>query len=99
MKAFRDELRKLGYEQGRNLIIESRFANGDRNQLKDLVSELAGLNVDVFLAAGEPALLAAKAYGQNIPIVTVTCDPLEKLVGSLARPGGGATSLATARIR
>ena len=91
MKAFRDELRKLGYEQGRNLIIESRFANGDRNQLKNLVSELAGLNVDVFLAPGEPALLAAKAYGQNIPIVTVTCDPLERLVGSLARPGGGAT--------
>src|SRR5262249_1142287 len=40
---------------------------------------------------GEPALLAAKAYGQNIRIVTVTCDPLERLVGSLARPGGGAT--------
>ena len=91
MKAFRDELTKLGYEQGKNLIIESRFANGNRGGLKDLVAEIAGLKVDVLLAPGEPALLAAKAYGQNIPIVTVTCDPLERLVGSLARPGGGAT--------
>jgi putative ABC transport system substrate-binding protein len=90
-KAFRDELHKLGYEEGKNLIIESRFANGNRDQLKDLVAESAALKVDVFLTAGEPALLAAKAYGGNIPIVTVTCDPLEKLVGSLARPGGNAT--------
>jgi len=90
-KAFRDELRKLGYEEGKNLVIESRFANGNRDQLKELVTEAAGLKVDVFLTAGEPALLAAKAYGANIPIVTVTCDPLQKLVGSLARPGGNAT--------
>jgi putative tryptophan/tyrosine transport system substrate-binding protein len=75
----------------RNLVIESRFANGNRNQLNDLVAELARLQVDVFLTAGEPALLAAKAHGGNIPIVTVTCDPLEKLVTSLARPGGNAT--------
>jgi putative ABC transport system substrate-binding protein len=91
MKAFRDELRKLGYSEGKNLIIESRFANGDRERLKDLVTELAALKVDVLLAPGEPALLAAKAYGQNIRIVTVTCDPLQKLLGSLARPGGNAT--------
>ncbi len=47
--------------------------------------------IDVFLAAGEPALLAAKEKGENIPIVVVSCDPLEKLLGSLARPGGNAT--------
>jgi putative tryptophan/tyrosine transport system substrate-binding protein len=88
-KAFREELRKFGYEEGRNLVIESRFANGNRDQLNDLVAEL--LQVDVFLTAGEPALLAAKAHGGNIPIVTVTCDPLQKLVTSLARPGGNAT--------
>src|SRR6266508_3070931 len=47
--------------------------------------------IDVFLAAGEPALLASKEKGENIPIVVVSCDPLEKLLGSLARPGGNAT--------
>jgi putative ABC transport system substrate-binding protein len=90
-KAFHEELRKLGYEEGKNLIIESRFANGNRDRLQDLVTEVARAKVDVFLTAGEPALIAAKAYGQNIPIVTVSCDPLEKLMGSLARPGGNAT--------
>ena len=90
-KAFREELRKFGYEEGRNLTIESRFANGNRDQLNDLVAELARLQVDVFLTAGEPALLAAKAHGGNIPIITVTCDPLQRLVTSLARPGGNAT--------
>lgn len=91
IKVFHEELRKLGYEEGKNLTVVSRFANGDRERLKDLVTEIADAKVDVFLTAGEPALIAAKAYGQNIPIVTVTCDPLEKLMGSLARPGGNAT--------
>jgi putative ABC transport system substrate-binding protein len=91
MRAFRDQLRTLGYEEGKNLVIESRYANGDRARLKELVTELAGRKVDLFFAPGEPALLAAKAHGENIPIVTVTCDPLHKLLGSLARPGGNAT--------
>jgi putative ABC transport system substrate-binding protein len=91
MKAFREEIRKFGYEEGKNLVIESRFANGNRDRLKDLVTEVAHLKVDVILTAGEPALLAAKSFGENIPIIAVTCDPLEKLVGSLARPGGNAT--------
>jgi putative tryptophan/tyrosine transport system substrate-binding protein len=90
-KAFREEFRKLGYEEGKNLIIESRFADGNRERLTDIVSEIVRTKVDVFLTAGEPALLAAKAHGANIPIVTVTCDPLDKLVGSLSRPGGNAT--------
>jgi putative ABC transport system substrate-binding protein len=91
LKAFREEIRKLGYEEGKNLVIEARFADGNRDRLKDLVAEIARAKVDVFLTAGEPALLAAKAYGEHIPIVTVTCDPLDKLMGSLARPGGNAT--------
>jgi len=91
IKAFREELRKFGYDEGKNLVIESRYANGNRDLIKNLVTEVARLKVDVFLTAGEPALLAAKAHGENIPIVTVTCDPVEKLMGSLARPGGNAT--------
>jgi len=81
----------LGYEEGRNLIVESRFADGVYDRLPVLAGELARLKVDVFLTPGEPVLLAAKEKGENIPIVAVTCDPLEKLLGSLRRPGGNAT--------
>jgi putative ABC transport system substrate-binding protein len=88
---FREALRDLGYEEGRNLIVESRFADGVYDRLPVLASELARLKVDVFLATGEPVLLAAKEKGENIPIVVVSCDPLEKLLGSLRRPGGNAT--------
>jgi putative ABC transport system substrate-binding protein len=91
LSAFRKELASLGYMEGKNLTIESRFANGAREKLPALAAELAALKVDVFFAPGEPALLAAKDHGANLPIVTVTCDPLDKLVASLARPGGNAT--------
>jgi ABC-type uncharacterized transport system substrate-binding protein len=87
----RAPLRDLGYEEGKNLVVESRFANSEYEQLPVLARELAGLRIDVFVAAGEAALLAAKEKGENIPIVVVSCDPLEKLLGSLARPGGNAT--------
>jgi putative ABC transport system substrate-binding protein len=56
-----------------------------------LAGVLARLKVDVFFVVGEPALLAAKEKGENIPIVVVSCDPIEKLLGSLRRPGGNAT--------
>jgi ABC-type uncharacterized transport system substrate-binding protein len=88
---FRRALHDLGYKEGRNLVVESRFANGAYDQLPALAGELAGRKVDVFLAAGEAALLAAKGRGENIPIVVLSCDPLEKLLGSLRRPGGNAT--------
>jgi putative tryptophan/tyrosine transport system substrate-binding protein len=87
----RAPLRDLGYDEGKNLVVESRFANSEYEQLPVLARELAGLRIDVFVAAGEAALLAAKEKGENIPIVVVSCDPLEKLLGSLARPGGNAT--------
>jgi len=88
---FREPLRDLGYEEGKNLVVESRFANSQYEQLPVFARDLAGLKIDVFVAAGEPALLAAKEHGENIPIVVVSCDPLEKLLGSLRRPGGNAT--------
>ena len=86
---FHQTLRELGYDK--NLIIESRFADGSYDRLPVLAGELAGLKMDVFFVAGELALLTAKEKGENIPIVVVSCDPLEKLVGSLRRPGGKAT--------
>ena len=86
---FHQTLRELGYDK--NLIIESRFADGVYDRLPVLAGELASLKMDVFFVAGEPALLTAKEKGENIPIVVVSCDPLEKLLGSLRRPGGKAT--------
>jgi putative tryptophan/tyrosine transport system substrate-binding protein len=77
---FRAPLRELGYEEGKNLVVESRFANSEYERLPVLARELASLKIDVFVAAGEPALLAAKENGENIPIVVVSCDPLEKLL-------------------
>jgi ABC-type uncharacterized transport system substrate-binding protein len=91
LTVLRGPLRDLGYEEGKNLIVESRFANSAYDQLPVLASELAHLKIDIFLVAGEAALLAAKEKGENIPIVVVSCDPLEKLLGSLRRPGGNAT--------
>jgi ABC-type uncharacterized transport system substrate-binding protein len=83
----RGPLRDLGYEEGKNLVIESRFANSDYEQLTVLAGELARLKIDVFLARGEPALLAAKEKGENIPIVVASCDPLEKLLASKQKTG------------
>src|SRR6516165_7464252 len=88
---FREALRDLGYEEGRKLIVECRFADGDYDRLPVLAGELARLKVDVFLTEADPVLLSVKEKGVNIPIVVVTCDPLEKLLGSLRRPGGNAT--------
>jgi putative ABC transport system substrate-binding protein len=88
---FRETLRNLGYEEGKNLVLEPRFADGDYEQLPKFVTELVRLKVDVLVALGEPILLAAKEKGENTPIVVLTCDPLQKLLGSLARPGGNAT--------
>ena len=53
---FREPLRELGYEEGKNLVVESRFANSEYEQLPVLARELASLKIDVFVAAGEPAL-------------------------------------------
>ncbi len=91
VQAFQDELRRLGYAEGNNLVLERRYADGQAIRLKGLANELAQQKIDVFFAPTEPALVAAKEEGGGVPIVTVTCDPIEKLIGSLARPGGNAT--------
>ena len=60
MEALRAGLRDLGYLEGKNLVIESRFAEGKFDRLPELASELVRLNVDVILTAGTPAIRAAK---------------------------------------
>jgi putative ABC transport system substrate-binding protein len=91
IKAFRETMHTLGYDEGRNLVIEMRFADGQYDKLPAMAAELAALKVDVFFTVTEPALLAAKEFGRSIPIITVTCNSIKRLLGSLARPGGNAT--------
>jgi putative ABC transport system substrate-binding protein len=93
--AFRRGLRQLGYVEGRNVVFEYRFAEGQLNRLPNLTAELIKAKVDVILALNTPAARAAKNATKTIPIVfTWVADPLE-LVASLARPGGNITGLTT----
>jgi len=86
-------LRQLGWIEGRNILVESRFAKGRFDQLPSLADELVRLGVKVIVTFGTPAALAAKNATTSIPIVMGTVgDPVETgLVASLARPGGNIT--------
>jgi len=90
---FRQGLREAGYVEGRNIIIEARYAEGNLDRLPQLARELARLNVNVMFVAGDQGLRAAKEASDTIPIVVSACDPLDSLVASIARPGGKATGL------
>ncbi len=94
--AFRQELRDLGYEEGRRVTIEYRWAEGQRDRLPDLAADLVRARVDVVLALGPASARAAKNATTTIPVVFVgSGDPIgEGLVSSLARPGGNVTGLA-----
>jgi len=94
VETFRQRLRELGYVEGKNIVIEYRYADGKIDRLDNLVTELIQLKVDVIVTAG-PATLAAKKASATIPIVfTAANDPLGTgLVSSLARPGGNITGL------
>ena len=99
MAAFRRGLIKLGYVEGKNVVIEERYAKGRKERLPALASELIRLKVDVFVVhSSAPAWAverAAKKAGRTIPIVfAVSGAPVEEgLVASLARPGGDITGL------
>lgn len=94
-KACREGLRELGYIEGKSVVLEPRWANGDNGRLPELVADLVRAKVDVLVSAATPASLAAKNGAGKIPIVFVAvADPIRvKLVESLARPGGTATGL------
>ena len=92
--ALRMGLRQLGYEEGKNIIIEYRWAEGRYDRLTELAAELVNLNVNVIVAPGTPSAQAAKQATSTIPIVAISGDPVAfGLVASLARPGGNLTGL------
>ena len=92
---FREGLRELGYVEGRNILIEYRWAEGKNERLPALIAELIALKVDVIVTAGTPAALAVKKATTSIPLVMAAVgDPIGVgLVASLARPGGNVTGL------
>jgi putative ABC transport system substrate-binding protein len=96
--AFREGLRKLGYVDGQNVVVEQRYAAGKMNRLPALAAELVELKVDVLVAAPAGSAGAAKNVTNTVPIVFMgEPDPVgTRLVASLARPGGNVTGLADA---
>jgi putative ABC transport system substrate-binding protein len=96
VEAFRHGLRELGYVEGRNIVIEYRWANGRDEQLPALAADLVRVKVDVIVASGLPALLASKHATSEIPIVMAASgDPVRfGLVTSFSRPGGNVTGFA-----
>jgi putative ABC transport system substrate-binding protein len=96
VEAFRQRLRELGYVEGKNIVIEYRYAEGKRERVPDLAADLVRLKVDVIVTIG-PGILAAKKASATIPIVfAAQSDPVGSgLVSSLARPGGNITGLSS----
>jgi putative tryptophan/tyrosine transport system substrate-binding protein len=94
---FRDALREFGYEEGRNIAIEYRWAEGHYERFPALVAELIAQKVDVIVTAGTPATLAVKAATTSVPLVMVAVgDPVGTgIVASLGRPGGNITGLSS----
>jgi putative ABC transport system substrate-binding protein len=97
IEAFRQGLRELGYMEGKNIVIEWRSAEGKRDRLPALATELVHLKVDVIVTAGPLVTRAAKQATSTVPIVlTQDPDPVGNgFVASLARPGGNITGLSS----
>jgi len=95
LETFRQGLRDLGYVEGKNIVIEWRYAEGKLNRLPSLANELVSLKVDVIVSGGPAVTRAAKEATSTIPIVMgFDNDPVGSgFVASLARPGGNITGL------
>jgi len=97
---FRQSLRELGYVEGKNIVIEYRYAEGKLDRLPALVTELVHIKVDVIVTAGNEAVQAAKNATQMIPIVMAfSGDPVAAgFVESLSRPGGNITGISRINV-
>src|SRR3990172_6598735 len=98
--AFRQELNKLGWIEGKNFTIEYRFTEQKRERLPELAADLVRLKVDLIVVTAGPPALAAKNATTTIPtVVTNAADPVgEGLVASLARPGGNVTGFSSLAV-
>jgi putative ABC transport system substrate-binding protein len=94
-KATRDRLRELGYTEGRDILLQARWADGKMERLDELAVELARLQLDAIIAYTTPGAIAARKATTTIPIVFLFVgDPVGAgVVPSLAHPGGNATGL------
>jgi putative ABC transport system substrate-binding protein len=93
-RAFFGELRRLGYVEGENLIIERYSAEGHHERYADLAREIVTRNPDVIVTGTNPVVIAFKAVTSTIPVVAFMLDPLHaRLVTSLSRPGGNLTGI------
>jgi putative ABC transport system substrate-binding protein len=95
MEAFRQGLRERGYVEGKNILIEQRYAEGNFDRLPALAAEIVHFNVDVIVSASSAGTRSFKEATNTIPIVmTSDPDPVgNRFVASLARPGGNITGL------
>jgi putative tryptophan/tyrosine transport system substrate-binding protein len=93
--AFLQGLRALGYVDGKNILYEIRYAEGDRERLRDFAIELVQLKVDAIYTGSSPAIFALKQATKTIPVVIVSStDPVRSgIVASLASPGGNITGM------
>jgi len=94
--AFRARLQELGWVEGQNVSFDIRTASGDYTKLDTEAGSLVSVSADVIVAVGTPALTAIRQYTKIIPVVfTQVSDPVgQRLIDSLARPGGNITGLA-----
>jgi putative ABC transport system substrate-binding protein len=94
---FREGLRELGYQEGRNIVVVYRWAEGRYERFPALIAELLAAKVDVIVTAGTPAAIAVKQTTTTVPLVMVAVgDPVGTgLVSSLARPAGNLTGLSS----
>ena len=95
VEPFRQGLHDLGYVEGKNILIEYRWAEGKYDRFPALIGELVAQKVDIIVTAGTPASLAVKKQAPSIPLVMMAVgDPIGTgLIESLAHPGGNVTGL------
>ncbi len=97
---FREGLRDLGYFEGKNILVEYRWAEGKYERFPALIGELVAQKVDIIVTAGTPASLAVKKAAPSIPLVMIAVgDPIGTgLIASLAQPGGNITGLSSMAV-
>src|SRR5712691_5877264 len=91
---FQNRMKELRYSEGKEVTVEYRFAEGRPGELPRLARELVDAKVDVIMAIGDEAIVAAKNATPTVPIVMIACDAVTTgFVASLARPGGNITGV------